>query len=294
MNTTKNDPPSSNWLERLTNLFDADPKDRKSLINILRDAETRSLINSDALGMLEGVLQVSEMQVRDVMVPRPKMVVVERDESIKTILKIVVTSTHSRLPVLGENRDDIVGILLAKDLLQLFYQSQLNDEAEPFSIRESLRPAVIVPESKRLDVLLKEFRQKRNHMALVVDEYGTVSGLVTIEDVLEQIVGEIEDETDIDDGEDNINQIEKNEYNIKAFTDIEDFDAFFGSQFQHQDIETIGGLVMQAFGHLPSRGESVDIEAFRFTVLHADKRRIRQLKVEKIAQKVKTPNTHSQ
>jgi len=280
MTSDKNEPPSSGWLDRITSLFESDPKDRQALINILRDAESRSLINADALGMIEGVLQVSEMHVRDVMVPRPKMVVVERDEPMDVILKTAVTSNHSRLPVLGENRDDIVGILLAKDLLQLYYNTRLESDSKPYNIRDFLRPAVIIPESKRLDVLLKEFRLKRNHMALVVDEYGIISGLVTIEDVLEQIVGEIEDETDVDDGEDNIYQQDSNIYNVKALTDIEDFNHYFGIRLEHPDIDTVGGLVMQAFGHLPARGESVSIDKFNFTILHADKRRVRQLRVE--------------
>jgi len=280
MTSDKNEPPSSGWLDRISSLFESDPKDRQALINILRDAESRGLINADALGMLEGVLQVSEMHVRDVMVPRPKMVVVERDDPMDVILKTAVTSNHSRLPVLGENRDDIVGILLAKDLLQLYYNTRLESDSKPYNIRDFLRPAVIIPESKRLDVLLKEFRLKRNHMALVVDEYGIISGLVTIEDVLEQIVGEIEDETDVDDGEDNIYQQDSNIYNVKALTDIEDFNHYFGIRLEHPDIDTVGGLVMQAFGHLPARGESVSIDKFNFTILHADKRRVRQLRVE--------------
>ncbi len=288
MNQDKDHPPPSSWLEKFSGLFESDPKDRPALINVLRDAETRALINSDALSMLEGVMQVSEMQVRDIMVPRPKMVVVERDDPIDEILNTMVTSSHSRFPVLGGNRDDVVGILLAKDLLHLYCKAQTQKQTkngsldESFNIRDSLRPAVIVPESKRLDVLLKEFRLKRNHMALVVDEYGVISGLVTIEDVLEQIVGEIEDETDVDDGEDNINQIDSNEFNIKALTDIEDFNAFFGTDFDDEEVDTVGGLVMQAFGHLPARGESIEMKLLRFTVLHADKRRIRQLKVERI------------
>ncbi len=272
-------PPSSSWLSKLLNLFRSTPEDRQSLVEILRDAESRALINADGLSMLEGVLQVSEMQARDIMAPRPKIVAVELDDSIDDILKTVISSSHSRFPVLGENRDDIVGILLAKDLLQLYFNAVSENKIQRIKIKDSLRPAVVIPESKRLDVLLKDFRSKRNHMALVVDEYGSISGMVTIEDVLEQIVGEIEDETDIDNDEDHINQIDSNEFNVKALTDIEDFNEFFKTSFDDDEVDTVGGLVTQAFGHLPAPGESVEIDNFIFTVVNADKRTIRQLKV---------------
>lgn len=280
-------PPSRSFLGRLKHkfveIFQSIPRDRESLIAILREAETRSLLNPDALSMLEGVLQVSEMQARDIMIPRPKMVVVDLDDSIEEILNIVITSSHSRFPVIGESRDDIVGVLLAKDLLNLYVKAVDADKVARINIRDSLRPAVIIPESKRLDVLLKEFRSKRNHMAMIVDEYGSISGLVTIEDVLEQIVGEIEDETDIDTDEDNINQIDINEYNIKALTDIEDFNEYFGTQYADDEVDTVGGLVTQAFGHLPKPGESIEIKPFEFTVINADNRRIRQLKAIKLS-----------
>ncbi len=280
-------PPSISLLarlrHRLTNLFKTTPSDRESLIALLRDAESRALINPDALSMLEGVLQVSAMQARDIMIPRPKMVVVDLDDPIEAILHRVIASSHSRFPVTGESRDDIVGVLLAKDLLNLYVKAVDENAVNRISIRDSLRPAVIIPESKRLDVLLKEFRSKRNHMAMIVDEYGSISGLVTIEDVLEQIVGEIEDETDIDTDEDNINQIDINEYNIKALTDIEDFNEYFGTHFTDDEVDTVGGLVTQAFGHLPKPGETVEIKPFHFTVLNADNRRIKQLKALKKA-----------
>ncbi len=272
-------PPSSSWLSKITGLFASKPDDRESLVEILRDAESDALINADGLSMLEGVLQVSQMQVRDIMIPRAKIVEIELDDEIEQILKIVTSTSHSRFPVVGDNRDDIVGILLAKDLLHLYANAVANDKVDKIKIKDSLRPAVVIPESKRLDVLLKDFRSKRNHMALVVDEYGSISGLVTIEDVLEQIVGEIEDETDIDTEEDQINQIDDNEFNVKALTDIEDFNDYFGSQFDDEEVDTIGGLVTQAFGHLPAPGESVIIDNFEFTILNADNRRIRQLKV---------------
>lgn len=280
-------PPSRSFLGRLRHkfveIFQSTPRDRESLIAMLREAEARTLLNPDALSMLEGVLQVSEMQARDIMIPRPKMVVLDLDDSIEDILNIVITSSHSRFPVIGESRDDIVGVLLAKDLLNLYVKAVGRDSVARINIRDSLRPAVIIPESKRLDVLLKDFRSKHNHMAMIVDEYGSISGLVTIEDVLEQIVGEIEDETDIDTDEDNINQIDINEYNIKALTDIEDFNEYFGTQFADDEVDTVGGLVTQAFGHLPKPGESVEIKPFEFTVLNADNRRIRQLKAIKLS-----------
>ena len=272
-------PPSSSWISKLTGLFTSTPDDRESLVEILRDAESKSLINADGLSMLEGVLQVSQMKVRDIMIPRPKIVEVELDDDIEEILKIVTSASHSRFPVFDDNRDDIIGILLAKDLLQLYTEAVSQDKVDKIKIKESLRPAVVIPESKKLDVLLKDFRSKRNHMALVVDEYGSISGLVTIEDVLEQIVGEIEDETDVDTEEDQINQIDSNEFNVKALTDVEDFNEYFDSDFDDEEVDTIGGIVTQAFGHLPAPGESVTIKNFDFTILHADNRRIRQIKV---------------
>jgi len=285
--STDQPPPSRFFrIPRLfSHFFKAIPRDRESLISLLRHAQSHAIINPDALSMLEGVMQVSEMQARDIMIPRPKMVVVERDDSVETILNNVISSSHSRFPVIGDSRDDVVGILLAKDLLNLYVKAVSDDSVARISIRDSLRPAVIIPESKRLDVLLKEFRSKRNHMAMIVDEYGSISGLVTIEDVLEQIVGEIEDETDVDNEEDNINQIDKNEFNIKALTDIEDFNEYFATDFKDDEVDTVGGLVTQAFGHLPQPGESVEIKPFLFTVLHADNRRIRQLKVIKTDEK---------
>jgi len=278
-------PPSVNLFMRpflaLKKMFTSAPEDTRSLIKLLRNFESKHLIKADALSMMEGVLQVSAIQARDIMLPRPKMVVVELEDSIETILEKVTRSSHSRFPVTGDSRDDIIGILLAKDLLSLYVKAVKEERVDKINIRESLRPAVIIPESKRLNVLLKEFRSKRNHMALIVDEYGSISGLVTIEDVLEQIVGEIEDETDIDMDEDNINQIDENEFNVKAMTDIEDFNEFFNTDFNDDEVDTVGGLVTQSFGHLPQQGDSVVLEQFKFTVLNADKRRIKQLKVKK-------------
>lgn len=262
------------WLERLSHALLREPQDREQLIQLLRHTASKKILDIDALGMIEGVLQVSEMQVRDIMVPRAQMVVVEKDAAPKEFLPTIIQSKHSRFPVTGETRDEVVGILLAKDLLRYTF----GDE-EKFNIRNILRPAVFIPESKRLNVLLREFRAKHNHMAIVVDEYGGVAGLVTIEDVLEQIVGEIADEYDLHEEESNIKKISKTQFNIKALTPVSDFNEYFGSDFSDQEFDTIGGFVLQQFGHLPKRGESVTINKFTFKVLHADNRRIRLLRI---------------
>ena len=251
-----------------------EPKDREQLVELLRDAQQRDLLDTDALAMIEGVLQVAEMQVRDIMVPRAQMTVVERDATLEKILPVIIESAHSRFPVIGDNRDEVVGILLAKDLLA--YSGP--DGAKNFSVRDILRPAVFIPESKRLNVLLKEFRASRNHMAIVVDEYGGVAGLVTIEDVLEQIVGEIVDEHDIEEDA-YIKKHNDNVYAVKALTPIEEFNDYFYSKFSDEEFDTIGGLVMQRFGRLPRRGEVITIDRFRFKVLNADSRRIHLMQV---------------
>jgi len=240
----------------------------------LRDAQQRRLLDSDALAMIEGVLQVSEMQVRDIMVPRAQMVVIEHDVGLQNILPIITESEHSRFPVIVESRDEVIGILLAKDLLSYFVPGR--DVA--FNVRDILRPAVFIPEGKRLNVLLKEFRANRNHMAIVVDEYGGVAGLVTIEDVLEQIVGEIEDEHDIDEDA-FIKKHSESNYTVKALTPIDDFNNYFDSAFSDAEFDTIGGLVVHGFSRVPRRGETVTIDSFRFKVLHADNRRVHLLQV---------------
>jgi magnesium and cobalt transporter len=272
-------PPSRSWLEKLAQLFQSEPQDRSDLVEILRSAQQNALINSDVFAMLEGVLQVSEMQVRDIMIPRSQMVVIEDNMTVEQILPIVIESAHSRFPVIGDNRDDLEGILLAKDLLPVLLEMAKNDGSFRFNLKDLLRPAVIVPESKRLDVLLKDFRINRNHMAIVVDEYGGVAGLVTIEDVLEQIVGEIEDEHDFDDEDDFIKPHGDHEYVIKAQTPIEDFNDYFKSQLSDEEFDTIGGLIIQAFGHVPSKDEKVTLDRFEFTVLSADTRRVRLLRM---------------
>lgn len=260
------------WFERLSHLLIREPKDRDQLMEILRDAEERNILSADMLSMIESVIQVSEMQVREVMVSKAQMVVIENDSPIEKIMPIVIESGHSRFPVIDHANDDVVGILLAKDLLKI---------KTPFNITAILRPATFVPQSKRLDILLREFRVNRNHMAIVIDEYGHVAGLVTIEDVLEQIVGEIEDEYDIDE-ETDIKMHSDDTYTVKASTSIEDFNEFFHTRFSDEDFDTIGGIVLKELGHLPKRGETLTLDTLRFRVLHSDNRRIYLLEVKKI------------
>jgi magnesium and cobalt transporter len=260
------------WFRRLVG--GGEPRDRAELAEELREAGRRGLIDADALAMIEGVLAVAELQVRDIMVPRSQMVVVDRDDPPGKLLPIIVESGHSRFPVIGEDRDQVVGLLLAKDLLRFSGEGA----SEEFDMREVLRPAVFVPESKRVNVLLKEFRDSRNHMAVVVDEYGGVSGLVTIEDVIEEIVGDIADEYDIEEDQ-TIRREGGQQYTVHALARIEDFNEYFGSEFSDEEFDTIGGLVMHQFGRLPKRGENVSIEGFDFKVLRADRRRIDLLRV---------------
>jgi magnesium and cobalt transporter len=276
------------WLKRLTQSFAAEPQNRQQLLEILREARTRGLLEADALPMLEGVLEVSDLQVRDIMVPRAQMVFVRRDDPASRILPTVVESGHSRFPVMDEDRDDIVGILLAKDLLRL-----VSSEArERFDIREFMRPAVFVPESKRLNVLLKEFRGSRNHMAIVVDEYGGVAGLVTIEDVIEQIVGEIDDEFDVEDDQ-NIRKEGERAFLVRGVTRIEEFNEYFGAHLSEEEgFETVAGLLMKQLGRLPRRGECANIEGFEFRVTRADRRRIDALRVVP-PRDVTPPDEHS-
>ena len=267
------------FLQKITAIFSSKPEDRHDLIELLRESETRNLLDQDALTMIEGALQVSEMQVRDIMIPRVQMIVVKNDAEAEDILATVVESGHSRFPVVSGNTDEIAGILLAKDLLNYF--SDL--ENSKFNIKDMMRRAIYVPESKRLNVLLREFRSNRNHMAIVIDEYSGVAGLVTMEDVIEEIVGEIEDEHDIDD-EDQIKPHGRNRYTVKALTQIEEFNDFFGTQLSDKEFDTIGGLALKAFGHVPKRGESIEIEGFNVKVLRSDKRRIHLMRMSQIEQ----------
>ncbi|EXJ16516.1 Magnesium and cobalt efflux protein CorC [Imhoffiella purpurea] len=258
-------------------MLGSEPQDKEQLVELLKDARQRELLDTDALSMIEGVLQVSDLRVRDIMIPRAEMVSLKRDDPLERILQIAVKSAHSRFPVTGDDKGEVVGILLAKDLLSFC----LDSGRRAFNIRDLLRSAVFVPESKRLNVLLKEFRASRNHMAIVVDEYGSAAGLVTIEDVLEQIVGEIDDEHDYDEGS-GIFQRGENEFSAKARTAIEDFNEYFGVEFSDEEYDTIGGLVVDALGHLPKRGESVELGPFRFIVMRADSRRVHLLSIERL------------
>ncbi|MGB8855310.1 MAG: transporter associated domain-containing protein [Burkholderiales bacterium] len=268
------EPSKPTWLERLSGLLMRQPEDREQLVALLHSAYDRNLLDADALSMIEGVMQVSDMQVRDVMIPRSQMDVVDISESPEKFIPYVIKTAHSRFPVVDQGKDNVIGILLAKDLLRYY-------AGEEFNVREMLRPAVFIPESKRLNVLLKEFRANRNHIAIVVDEYGGVAGLVTIEDVLEQIVGEIEDEYDFDETEDNIILDRTGRFRVKAVTPIEDFNEKLGTHFSDEDFDTLGGLVTNKFGRLPKRGEQIGFDGVSFQVLRADSRRLYSLLVEK-------------
>ena len=261
--------------EWIGDLFSGEPDNVKEVLEMLQDAAQRQLIEVDALNMIFGALHVSDMHARDIMIPRSALVVVQEDQQPAELLPIVIESQHSRLPVIGDDLDDIKGILHAKDLLPLVLQ----EDIQRFNIKDCIRPAAVVPESKRLNILLQEFRANRNHMALVVDEYGQIAGAVTIEDVLEQIVGEIEDEHDVDD-DSFVKQLEPCSFHVKATTEICDFNAYFGQSFSDDEFDTIGGIVLHAFGHVPELGETVEIESLRFEVLNADSRRLRLLRVD--------------
>jgi magnesium and cobalt transporter len=265
---------SGRWFKRLTETFSGEPKNLEDLSEVIAHARERGIINQDAAEMLEGVLEVAELQVRDIMVPRSQMVVVNRDDTPEAILPAIIDSGHSRFPVIGEDRDEVVGILLAKDLLRFFVEGG----KDRFDIKECLRPAVFIPESKRLNVLLKEFRASHHHMAIVVDEYGGVSGLVTIEDVLEQIVGDIGDEYDTDDDLD-IRREGERQFTVKGQTRIHEFNEYFGTDFSDEEFDTIGGLATHFLGRLPRRGESFVMNGLEFRVLRADRRRLDTLRV---------------
>ena len=262
-------------LERLSTLLLREPEDREQLVALLYSAYQRNLLDADALSMMEGVIQVSERQVREIMIPRAQMDVIDISQPPEQFIPYVIDTAHSRFPVIDGDKDNIIGILLAKDLLRYY-------AGEEFDVRDMLRPAVFVPESKRLNVLLRDFRSNRNHIALVVDEYGGVCGMVTIEDVLEQIVGDIADEYDFDEGEDNIIRQDDAHWRIKADTEIADFNEALGTEFSDEECDTVGGLVLKAAGQLPKRGESIQIGEWQFTVLRADSRRLYSLLAERL------------
>ena len=267
--------PKPSLLERISHWLMREPEDREQLIELLHGAYENSLMDADALAMIEGVLQVSEMRVGEIMIPRAQMDVIDINDAPEVFIPRVIETAHSRFPVIDKDRDDVIGILLAKDLLRHYAESDSD-------IRGMLRPAVFIPESKRLNVLLKEFRSNRNHIAIVVDEYGGVAGIVTIEDVLEQIVGDIEDEYDFDETEDNIIRENEGVFRVKAGTEIEDFNQSLGAHFSDEEFDTVGGLVVSRFGHLPKRGESVKFDGFNFSVLRADSRRLHAVRVTRL------------
>ena len=258
------------------------PKDKEQLADILKSAFDKNMMDSDALMMLEGVLNVSEMHVRDIMIPRSQMDVIDISKKIEEFIPFVIQTSHSRFPVIEENVNNVIGILLAKDLLRF-------TSGDEFEVRDNLRPAIFVPESKRLNVLLKDFRTNRNHIAIVVDEYGGVAGMVTIEDVLEQIVGDIEDEFDYDETEDNIIQDQDRQFRVKASTEISDFNNYFATEYSDEEFTTIGGLVTQKFGYLPQRNEKVSFDGFDIEILRADSRQIHSIL---ISINLPNPNTH--
>jgi magnesium and cobalt transporter len=271
--------PQRSLFERLSALISPEPENRSELLEILQDAHERNLIDADALSMIEGVFQVSDLSARDIMVPRPQMDVIDLNKPIEEWMPLVLDTAHSRFPAIDGDRDKVVGILLAKDLLRYYAE-------ESFDVRDMLRPAVFIPESKQLNVLLRDFRANRNHMAIVVDEYGGVAGLITIEDVLEQIVGDIEDEYDIDEEEDNIIPVSNGSlglrWRVKALTEIEQFNESMGVNFSNEDVDTIGGLVANHLGRVPRKGDIFDIDHLRFEVLRADARQVHVLLVEKL------------
>jgi len=264
-------------LERLSHFLLREPEDREQLVALLHSAYENNLMDADSLAMIEGVLQVSEMQVRDIMIPRSQMDVIDITAPPEVFIPHVIETAHSRFPVIEDNKNDVIGILLAKDLLRYY-------AGEEFEVRDMLRPAVFIPEAKRLNVLLKEFRSNRNHIAIVVDEYGGVAGMVTIEDVLEQIVGDIEDEYDYDEDEDNIIQSADGQYRVKALTEIADFNEILGTSFSDEEFSTIGGLVVNQFGHLPKRNDEITFDGLHVKVLRADSRRLHSILVEILPQ----------
>jgi len=274
-NPKTNNKPS--LLERLSHFLLREPEDREQLVALLHSAYENNLMDADSLAMIEGVLQVSEMQVRDIMIPRSQMDVIDITDPPEAFIPHVIETAHSRFPVIEDDKNDVIGILLAKDLLRYY-------AGEEFEIRDMLRPAVFIPEAKRLNVLLKEFRSNRNHIAIVVDEYGGVAGMVTIEDVLEQIVGDIEDEYDYDEDEDNIIQNADGQYRVKALTEIADFNEILGTTFSDEEFSTIGGLVVNQFGHLPKRNDEITFDGLHVKVLRADSRRLHSMLVEILPQ----------
>ncbi|MFT4519165.1 MAG: magnesium and cobalt transporter [Halioglobus sp.] len=272
-----NDNGEKSWIDKITLLFSTEPRNRKDFEDVLAVAAENEVIDEEARSIIEGALQVSDMQARDIMIPRAQMIVIKADSTLEELLPKIISAAHSRYPVIDDNLDDIVGILLAKDLLPQI----LKPDHDNFSIKNLLRSTMVVPESKRLNVLLREFRENHNHMAIVIDEYGGVAGLVTIEDVLEEIVGEIEDETDAKTDR-FIRNLGGDDFMVKALTPIDDFNEQFQCKFSDEEFDTIGGLVIHAFGHMPVRNEVTRIENFQFKIINADQRKIYSLRVTQV------------
>ncbi|MDE1062970.1 MAG: CBS domain-containing protein [Pseudomonadales bacterium] len=273
------------WLDKLSFFLSDRPSNKEELLERIRQAEEDQILDREALDTIEGALQMSHMQVRDIMVPRPQMAVVKADQSTQEFMQTITETSHSRFPVIGESPDEVLGILLAKDLLPLAFAKQMDN----FDLNAMLRKPIFVPESKRLSILLNEFRTNRYHMAIVLDEYGGVAGLVTIEDVLEQIVGEIEDETDAEEDDGNIRPFADKGFLVKALTTIDDFNAHFGTYYDEAEFDTIGGIITQQFGHLPAKDENIQVGDLNFLILAADNRRIRLMQVNPISNDANEP-----
>ncbi len=270
----RNHSSQKSWISKIGQLLGGDIQDQDELLEILKDAREKHLLDSESLSMMEGVLDVAEMRVRDIMIPRIQMVVVPKDVELEIIYPLVTESSHSRFPVIEDDRSEVIGVLMAKDLLAHILDNK------HLSVKDIMRPAYVVPESKRLNILLKEFRTERNHMAIVVDEYGTAAGLVTIEDVLEQIVGEIEDEHDVEDEDNFILQRNKREYVLKGLTPIHFFNDYFSANLQDDEFDTIGGFIVHKLECFPKKGEKLEVDNFRFEVLRADSRRLHLVKLK--------------
>ncbi|GAA4105613.1 HlyC/CorC family transporter [Zhongshania borealis] len=276
---SSNDPSDKSWIEKIAHAFSSEPKTREDLFELLAVAKQNEVIDDDAISIVEGAMHISDMQAREIMIPRPQMVVLKADQPLSELLPIIVETGHSRYPVIGDTLDNVLGILLSKDLLPLLWKTP---NSEDIDIRDILRPATLVPESKRLNVLLRDFREKRHHMAVVIDEYGGAAGLITIEDILEQIVGDIEDEYDEDDDLP-IRKITDNDFVVQALTPIDDFNDYFNAKLSDEEFDTIGGLLLKSFGYLPSRNEVARLDDYEFKVVNADNRQIHLLRMRQVA-----------
>ena len=269
------------WIEKISNIFLRSPQDRSQLTKLLQEAKHKKLLDDDAFNMIEGVMQVSLLKARDVMIPKTNMVCVDEQATLKTALPVIIDSGHSRFPILNEQNAKVTGILLAKDLLKLVSKGE---EDRPNQIRKISRAVALIPESKRLDALLRDFKKSHNHMAIVIDEYGEVSGLITIEDVLEQIVGDIEDEFDTINTT-YVSQVEENEFIVKSLMPVDDFNEYFKTDYPHGEFDTIGGFLLREFSHVPKKGETLNLGRFKVTIIQARKRRIDSFRLRRRKEK---------